>query len=123
MNLPIPLIGDGSLVPCIDGVSRPYVGLDAAASTGALASVMTRVQEFLPSYSSVHRGAGHKSNLATGEYEDARDAALHFAGRAERDDVAIICRNTTEAINHLVYRLHLHADDVRIQHCLVTSSE
>ena len=26
--------------------------------------------------------------------------------------MAIICRNTTEAINHLVYRLRLRADDV-----------
>ena len=28
------------------------------------------------------------------------------------DDVAIICRNTTEAINHLAYRLRLEPDDV-----------
>ena len=30
------------------------------------------------------------------------------------DDVAIICRNTTEAINHLAYRLRLRFDDVVI---------
>jgi selenocysteine lyase/cysteine desulfurase len=29
-----------------------------------------------------------------------------------RDDTAIICRNTTEALNHLAYRLRLSADDV-----------
>ena len=36
-------------------------------------------------------------------------------GRPDRgpgDDVAIICRNTTEAINHLAYRLRLTPDDV-----------
>jgi selenocysteine lyase/cysteine desulfurase len=112
MKIPVPLVGDAMMVPCIDGVDRRYVGLDAAASTGALASVLARVQEFVPMYSSVHRGAGYKSQYATGEYERAREAALRFAGREGRDDVAVICRNTTEAINHLVYRLRLSADDV-----------
>jgi selenocysteine lyase/cysteine desulfurase len=35
-----------------------------------------------------------------------------FADRADRDDIAIICRNTTEAINHLAYRLRLSPEDV-----------
>jgi selenocysteine lyase/cysteine desulfurase len=112
LKLPVALVGDESLVPCVDGVSRRYVGLDAGASTAALPSVLDRVIEFLPSYSSVHRGAGYKSQLSTARYEDAREAALAFAGRAGRDDVAIICRNTTEAINHLVYRLDLRETDV-----------
>jgi cysteine desulfurase/selenocysteine lyase len=111
MKLPLLLVGDESLVPCVDGVSHPYVGLDAAASTGTLPTVMDRVTEFLPMYSSVHRGAGYKSQLATSMYENARDAALDFAGREGRDDVAIICRNITEAINHLVYRLGLREGD------------
>jgi selenocysteine lyase/cysteine desulfurase len=100
------------LVPCVDGHERPYVALDAAASTGVLEPVFRRVKEFLPSYSSVHRGSGYKSQLSTNAYESARDAALMFAGREDRDDVAIICRNTTEAINHLAYRLGLRFDDV-----------
>ena len=72
--------------------------------------VADRVNEFLPWYSSVHRGAGYKSQMATAAYEAAREGALQFAGRGS-DDVAIICRNTTEAINHLAYRLDLHQDD------------
>lgn len=112
MTLPQSLVGDDDLVPCVDGVARRYLNLDAAASTAALPAVLARVTQFLPSYASVHRGAGYKSQVATGLYEDARAAALAFAGRAGRDDVAIICRNTTEAINHLVYRLGLEADDV-----------
>ncbi len=111
-SLPVRLVGDGLTVPCIDGVQRPYVSLDAAASTAALPSVADRVRDFLPWYSSVHRGAGWKSQMATAEYEQARVAALTFAGRQDRDDVAIICRNTTEAINHLAYRLPLDAGDV-----------
>lgn len=111
-DLGVRLVGDELVVPCIDGSTRRYVSLDAAASTGALPAVAARVQETLPWYSSVHRGAGWKSQLATAEYEEARTAALAFAGRSGRDDVAIICRNTTEAINHLAYRLRLAPDDV-----------
>lgn len=107
------LVGDGSMVPCVDGQDRPYIGLDAAASTSALPVVARAVEDFLPWYSSVHRGAGYKSQRSTDAYEAARAAALGFAGRSSGgDDVAIICRNTTEAINHLAYRLRLAADDV-----------
>jgi selenocysteine lyase/cysteine desulfurase len=107
------LIGDGLPVPCVDGQERPYLNLDAAASTSALVPVARAVEEFLPWYASVHRGAGHKSQRSTGAYEAARSAALGFAGRPpDGDDVAIICRNTTEAVNHLAYRLQLSPDDV-----------
>ena len=107
------LVGDGLPVPCADGQDRPYVSLDAAASTSALPAVVRAVDELLPWYSSVHRGAGQKSQHSTSAYEAARAAALRFAGRpVDGDDVAIICRNTTEAINHLAYRLRLAADDI-----------
>jgi selenocysteine lyase/cysteine desulfurase len=102
-------------VPCVDGKERPYLSFDAAASTGALSQVLAAVDAFVPRYSSVHRGAGYKSQLATAAYEDARSAALSFARpgrRASGDDVAIICRNTTEALNHLAYRLRLSRQDV-----------
>jgi selenocysteine lyase/cysteine desulfurase len=111
--LPASLVGDGVPVPCVDGQERPYLNLDAAASTGALPAVARAVADFVPWYSSVHRGAGYKSQVATAAYEAARAAATRFAGRAaDGDDVAILCRNTTEAINHLAYRLRLRPDDV-----------
>ena len=111
-RLPVPLVGDGLPVPCLDGRARPYLNLDSGASTNALPAVARRVESFLPWYSSVHRGAGYKSRHATNAYEEARAAALTFAGRGDDDDdIAIICRNTTEAINHLAYRLRLHSDD------------
>src|SRR5918996_1222203 len=109
----VALVGDGLPVPCVDGRDRPYLNLDAAASTSALPAVARAVEDFLPWYSSVHRGAGYKSQRSTDAYEAARAAALGFAGRPPGGgDVAIICRNTTEAINHLAYRLRLAADDV-----------
>ncbi len=106
------LVGDELEVPCVDGTDRTYLSLDSAASTPALPRVAERVQEILPWYSSVHRGAGYKSQISTTAYEEAREAALAFAGRGGRDDVAVICRNTTEAINHLAYRLRLSVADV-----------
>src|SRR5579862_400470 len=107
------LVGAHVLVPCVDGSEQPYRDLDCAASTPALETVAARVDEFLPWYSSVHRGAGYKSRRATAAYEAARDSAHRFARRsAGSDDVVVLVRNTTEAINHLAYRLQLGADDV-----------
>ena len=60
-----------------------------------------------------HRGAGYKSRRATAAYEGARDSVHRFAGRpAGGGDVVVLVRNTTEAINHLAYRLGLGPDDV-----------
>ncbi|MEO7555082.1 MAG: aminotransferase class V-fold PLP-dependent enzyme, partial [Acidimicrobiales bacterium] len=110
---PIPLVGDDVTVPCIDGVQRLACSFDAAASTSALPAVADAVNAMLPLYSSVHRGAGWKSQQATAAYEAAREAVLRFAGRpVDGDDIAVLCRNTTEAINHIAYRLRLAPDDV-----------
>jgi selenocysteine lyase/cysteine desulfurase len=107
------LVGAGVMVPCLDGEERPYRDLDCAASTPALEVVADAVTAFLPWYSSVHRGAGYKSRRATAAYEGARASAQRFAGRpADGGDIVVLVRNTTEAINHLAYRLGLGADDV-----------
>jgi selenocysteine lyase/cysteine desulfurase len=107
------LVGAGLAVPCLDGSERPYRDLDCAASTPAMQVVADRVAEFLPWYSSVHRGAGYKSRQATAAYESARESAYRFAGRTDGEgSVAVLVRNTTEAINHLAYRLQLSPDDV-----------
>ena len=106
------LVGDGAAVPTIDGSDRPYVNLDFAASTSALVEVAEAVAAFLPSYSSVHRGAGFKSRRATSAYESARASALAFCGPRHPDDVAVLCRNTTEAVNQLAYRLRFDPADV-----------
>jgi len=106
------LVGDDREVPVATGELRRYLCFDAGASTAALPEVAAAVNDFLPHYSSVHRGAGWKSQAATAAYEAARAAALRFAGRDESDSVAIFCRNTTDALNHLSYRLRLDPNDV-----------
>jgi selenocysteine lyase/cysteine desulfurase len=94
------LCGADIEVPLADGTLRRYVNLDCAASTPALESVVTAVNEALPWYSSVHRGAGHLSQVSTRLYEAARQAVTTFVGARDGDSV-IFVRNTTDAINHL----------------------
>ncbi len=119
-KLPIELVGDDVEVLCLDGRSRRYLSLDFAASTPALPSVLSAVNEFVPNYSSIHRGAGYKSQLSTQTYELARQAILGFVGKTGHSGLgndistAIICRNTTEAINHLAFRLRLSPTDTVI---------
>jgi selenocysteine lyase/cysteine desulfurase len=109
----VALVGAHLPVPCLDGSERPYRDLDCAASTPAFPQVADQVTEFLPWYSSVHRGAGFKSRRATAEYEAAREEVHRFTGRPSGGgDVVVLVRNTTEAINHLAYRLDLRPDDV-----------
>jgi selenocysteine lyase/cysteine desulfurase len=98
------LIGDDVQVPCADGRSRRYVNLDYAASTPVMADVWEAVEEFVPWYSSVHRGTGFKSQVATDAFEDARADVAAFAGARPADDVVFV-RNTTEAINVLASAL------------------
>jgi selenocysteine lyase/cysteine desulfurase len=100
VDAPLALVGDGIAVPCADGADRRYVDLDSAASTPALACVAAAVEAVMPFYSSVHRGAGYKSQVATAALEGAREAVLEFVG-ARDTDVAVFVRNATEAINVL----------------------
>lgn len=94
------LVGANLEVPLVTGTSRRYVNLDFAASAPALVKVRDAVDEFLPWYSSVHRGAGYKSILATEVYEWARQAVASFVGATD-EYVVIFTRNTTDSINLL----------------------
>jgi len=105
MGEPVPrMLGADTEVACIDGGMRQYVNLDYAASTPVMADVWAAVEAFVPWYSSVHRGSGFKSQLATAEYEGARDVVARFVGAGASDTVVFV-RNTTEAINVLAAAL------------------
>jgi cysteine desulfurase/selenocysteine lyase len=106
------VVGADQRVPVLDGTRRRYINLDNAASTPALHRVMDTVNGFMHWYSSVHRGAGFKSRVATQAYEDAREIVLDFVGADPATHVAIFGKNSTEAINKLAARLELDADDV-----------
>jgi selenocysteine lyase/cysteine desulfurase len=94
------MLGADTEVACFDGRALRYANLDYAASTPVMTDVWAAVEAFVPWYSSVHRGSGAKSQLATAEYEGARDVVAGFVG-ARPDDSVVFVRNTTEAINVL----------------------
>jgi selenocysteine lyase/cysteine desulfurase len=91
------LVGEDVEVPG-PGRRQRYVDLDCAASTPALRAAREAVEALLPWYSSVHRGCGYKSQVATAALDGARDAVADFVGARPDDDVVFV-RNTTEAIN------------------------
>jgi selenocysteine lyase/cysteine desulfurase len=62
------------------------------------------VDEFLPWYGSVHRGAGFRSVVSTGAYEEARGVVREFIG-ARPGDAVLFTRNTTDSINLLARAL------------------
>ncbi|HEY3714934.1 MAG TPA: aminotransferase class V-fold PLP-dependent enzyme [Jatrophihabitantaceae bacterium] len=96
----LPVTGADLRVPLVQGGSTRYVNLDYAASAPALESVTAHVQQLLPSYASVHRGAGYASQVCTAAYEAARTDVARFVG-ARPDDVVVFTRNTTDALNLL----------------------
>ena len=108
----MPLLGDHVLVPVEGDALQPYVNLDCAASTPPSLRVAAAVADFLPWYSSVHRGAGVKSQRSSERYEQARDALLRFVGADPSTHTVVFPRNTTEALNIAAFRLGLDPQDV-----------
>jgi selenocysteine lyase/cysteine desulfurase len=96
----LPVVGGDLPAPLVTGECRTYANLDYAASAPALAGVASHVNELLPFYASVHRGAGYASQVSTGVYESAR-AIIANAFGARDDDVVVFTRNTTDAFNLL----------------------
>jgi len=106
------IVGVEAKVPLLDGRLVTYVNFDNAASTPALREVLQTINDFMPLYSSVHRGTGFKSIVSTEAYEKARQIVADFFSANARDHIVIFGKNSTEALNKLSYRLELKKDDV-----------
>jgi cysteine desulfurase / selenocysteine lyase len=106
------IVGIHQQVPVLSGGTRQYINFDNAASTPVLREVLDTVNNFLDWYSSVHRGTGFKSRVATQAYDDARRIVGEFVGADTRTHTVIFGKNTTDAINKLSYRFPLTKDDV-----------
>ena len=87
-------------VPLVGGGTCTYANFDYAASAPALEQVTDRIQELLPFYASVHRGAGYASRVSTEAYENARGSVERFVG-TDDDQVVVFTRNTTDSLNLL----------------------
>ena len=103
---PEEVVGSGLAAPVAGGGALPSAYLDNAASTPSLRAVAAAVNDFLPYYASVHRGAGYSSRVATAAYEGARERVARFVGATE-EHVVIFVKNTTEGLNRIA---RLHAD-------------
>lgn len=98
---PHEVVGVDQEVPLFDGSLRHFVNLDNAASTPPLAAVQQAVLDFLPWYSSVHRGAGYKSRVATAAYEDAREVVASFLNVERARQEVVFVKSTTEGLNRV----------------------
>lgn len=108
------VVGIADPTPVLGGGSRPYVFLDNAASTPTFRRVLSAVEEFLPWYSAVHRGAGFKSRVATTAFDRSHDVVARFVGADPSSNMVAFGKNTTECINKLANRFGLTRDDVVI---------
>ncbi|MFZ5826465.1 MAG: aminotransferase class V-fold PLP-dependent enzyme [Bacillota bacterium] len=105
-------VGMDQPVPVLGGEMWRYVNLDNGASTPPLVEVQEALERFLPWYSSVHRGAGLKSQVATERLEAARLTVLRFVGANPATHTALFGANTTEAINRLAALYPFEPGDV-----------
>jgi selenocysteine lyase/cysteine desulfurase len=94
------VVGARLTVPLVTGERVGYANLDHAASAPCLTEVKDAVDELLPWYASVHRGAGFASQVCTRVYEQARDAVRGFVG-AHATDAVVFTRNSTDSLNLL----------------------
>ncbi|MGW5050127.1 aminotransferase class V-fold PLP-dependent enzyme [Actinokineospora sp. NPDC004072] len=98
------VVGAGQRVPLIDGKLIDYANLDHAASAPSLTAVRAAVDDLLPWYAGVHRGAGFPSKVSTRVYENARETLRRFVG-AGPDSAVVFTRNTTDSLNLLARAL------------------
>lgn len=78
---------------------KPLIYLDNAATTQKPFTVIERIQKYyLEENSNVHRGVHYLSELATKEFEGARETVKNFIN-AESVEEIIFTRGTTESIN------------------------
>jgi cysteine desulfurase/selenocysteine lyase len=92
VDLPVPIAGGGTVTG---------INFDNAASTPPLKRVRDAVTGFADVYSSVHRGTGYKSRLATEAYEQARELVARFLHVDDRSQVVIFVKGTTDALNRI----------------------
>ncbi len=96
------VVGVNTRVPLENGTYVNSINFDNAATTPAFVAVEKELKDFLPWYSSIHRGRGYKSVLSTEVYEEGRNVIKKFV-KADNNDVVIYTKNTTDSINILSY--------------------
>jgi cysteine desulfurase/selenocysteine lyase len=75
-----------------------------AASTQVPVQLLDLLKKLVKNYDNVHRGKSKSSLLTTKEFEAAYDTIARFVGAPSRKNI-ILYRNTSEAINSVMYSL------------------
>ncbi|MFA5022343.1 MAG: aminotransferase class V-fold PLP-dependent enzyme [Patescibacteria group bacterium] len=75
-----------------------------AASTQVPIQLVDLLKKLIVRYDNVHRGQSESSILTTKEFESSYDTVAQFVGAPSRKNI-IFYRNTTEAINSVMYSL------------------
>ena len=99
------VVGLDTKVPLGNGSMATSINFDNAATTPPFKAVIKNICNFAPWYSSIHRGAGFKSQLSSHIYELARYKVASFVKANPAVHDIIFVKNTTEAINKMAYRL------------------
>ncbi|WP_412741352.1 aminotransferase class V-fold PLP-dependent enzyme [Krasilnikovia sp. MM14-A1004] len=99
---PLAVLGGDVTVRVADGRLLPYANLDVAATAPCAVVAADAVTRMLPTYASVHRGAGALSQRCTLAYERARASVARFVGCRPGDQV-VFTRNSTDALNLLAH--------------------
>lgn len=86
------------------GYTPENIYLDNAASTLAIKPALQAGLDFLKTYGSIHRGAGHNSEVSTDAYEKDRETIKKYINGTKNDSV-IFTGNTTEGVNMLAHIL------------------
>ncbi len=75
-----------------------------AASTQTPIQLLNLLKKLITQYDNVHRGQSQSSILTTEKFESSYDTIAQFIGAYSRKNI-ILYRNTTEAINSVMYSL------------------
>ncbi len=75
-----------------------------AASTQVPVQLLDLLKKIVVQYDNVHRGQSRSSLLTTAEFESSYDTIAQFVGASSRKNI-VLYKNTTEAINSVMYSL------------------
>jgi len=113
------VVGVDTNIPLSDKTYTTAINFDNAATTPPFNYVMEEIIKFSPWYSSIHRGAGYKSQVSSKLYDDARNIIAEFIGANTENHSIIFVKNTTEAINKLSNKLlPLYKDGIILSTCM-----
>lgn len=106
------VVGLDEPVEVREGVFRPIINFDNAATTPALQPVLDEVTSRLATYGSIGRGYSAKSNISTEVYSETRDKVLGFVHADPMEYTVFYVNNTTDGLNKLASALITSEDDL-----------